>query len=386
MERRAFLDGIEACFKRAPVVAILGPRQCGKTTLARQFVAQHGEIPAQNHFDLEDPISFERLREPRLALGGLSGLVVIDEIQLRPDLFPLLRVLADRPNRPARFLILGRASPELLRQGLETLAGRIAFLELHPFSIAEGLDIDQSRLFLRGGFPRSYLADSDEDSYRWRSDYARTFLERDLASLGFSIPSPTMRRFWSMLAHYHGQVVNFSDIGRSFGMADSTMRRYIDILEGAFMVRTLQPWHENVAKRQVRRPKLYFRDCGLMHHLLGIETWSDLQLSPRLGASWEGFALEELIRTFDSTWTPYFWQVHQQESIDLVMVRGSRKLAFEFKYAGAPRLGRGFFTAMEILQAERSVIVVPSSPTYSKGERITVADLPEAIRIARESR
>ena len=296
MNRPQLLQRIEEEMRVSRVVALLGPRQVGKTTLARQFCERTSLTfdPGLNYFDLEDPAHLERLRNPRFALEMLKGLVVIDEIQLRPDLFPLLRVLVDRPESELRFLILGSASRDLIRQGAETLAGRIGFVEVSPFGTPETSELE--RLWIRGGFPRSYLAETDADSGRWRANYIRTFLERDIPALGIQIPAASLRRFWMMLAHCHGQIFNASEIGRSLGVADTTVKRYLDVLCGTFMIRRLTPWFENIGKRQVKTPKIHFRDSGILHQLLGIPDMAALMVHPKLGASWEGFALEQIIR------------------------------------------------------------------------------------------
>ncbi|MFG0318248.1 MAG: ATP-binding protein, partial [Planctomycetota bacterium JB042] len=292
------LARIAAGFEVHPIVVLLGPRQAGKTTLAREFViGTDARLTERNYFDLEDPTDLGRLESPKLALAPLSGTVVIDEVQRAPELFPLLRTLVDRPDNAARFLILGSASRDLIRQSSETLAGRVSFLEVHPFSGTEVDASDLERLWVRGGFPRAYLADSDDACSRWREAYVRTYLERDVPALGIDVPANTLRRLWLMLAHHHGQVLNLSELGRSIGVSHQTIDRYVDILAGTFMVRRLAPWFENIGKRQVKRPKVYFRDSGIFHQFLGVETRDQLDVHPRLGASWEGFALEEVIRS-----------------------------------------------------------------------------------------
>jgi predicted AAA+ superfamily ATPase len=296
LPRPTLLAELLAAVGRAPVVALLGPRQCGKTTLARQLVPAN----SANYFDLEDPISLARLDEPLTALGELDGMVVIDEVQRRPELFPLLRVLADRAETPAHFLILGSASPALLRQSSESLAGRVEIVEMEGFSLAEvGLEAI-SALWLRGGFPRSFLAGSDTDSMIWRRDFIRTLLESDLPQMGVRVPAATLQRFWAMLAHFHGQLWNGAELGRSLGVNQTTCRRYLDLLVGVFMVRLLQPWHTNLLKRQVKAPKLYFRDTGLLHQLLQIPDHDALLCHPRLGSSWEGFVIEQLLEASES--------------------------------------------------------------------------------------
>ncbi|MEW5867992.1 MAG: ATP-binding protein [Chloroflexota bacterium] len=287
--RPSVMHAIHSALQRSRVVSLIGPRQCGKTTLARQFVP----FDSLNYFDLEDPTSLARLEQPMTALSGLKGLVVIDEIQRLPELFPILRVLADRSPLPAHFLILGSASPELVRQSSESLAGRIETIVLSGFSLEEVGTDTLSEHWLRGGFPPSFLADSDQDSLSWRKNFVQTFLERDLPQLGIRVPAVTLLRFWSMIAHYHGQVWNAAEPSRSLGVSEPTVRRYLDLLENLFMLRTLPPWHANLSKRQVKSPKLYFRDTGLLHYLLGIRSQLDLLTHPKSGASWEGYVIEE---------------------------------------------------------------------------------------------
>ena len=292
MERLKYKNLITKAFITHPIVAILGPRQCGKTTLARQF-ASTLSTPTSS-FDLEDPTDLAKLANPKLALSDLSNLIIIDEIQRKPDLFPILRVLVDRENNAAQFLILGSASRDLIHQSSETLAGRIAHIELTPFSYTEVKEL--SRLWLRGGFPRSYLASEDTHSWYWRKNYIQTFLERDIPSFGINVAPPTLRRFWLMLTHYHGCNFNATEIANSMKISQPTSQHYIDILNGVFMVRQLTPWFANIRKRQVKAPKIYFRDSGILHYWLGIKNWEQLQNHPKLGLSWEGLAMEEVIR------------------------------------------------------------------------------------------
>ena len=348
------------------IAALIGPRQSGKTTLARQIAAATRDFSAErNYFDLEDPAHLDRLANPKLALDGLRGLVVIDEIQRRPDLFPFLRVLADRPQTPAQFLILGSASRDLIRQGSETLAGRIGFVEVTPFTLGEVGVAEAEKLWLRGGFPLSFLAAQEADSAQWREFYIRTFLERDIPALGIQIPPPALRRFWMMLAHYHGQVFNASDLGRSLNVADTTARRYLDALVGTLMVRRLSPWFENIGKRQVKTPKIYFRDSGLLHRLAGVNDAGQLHTWPRLGASWEGFALEEIIRLADaSEEEAYFWSVHSQGELDLMIVKDGRRRGFEFKYADSPKLTPACHMALEHLKLDQLTLVCPGDAAY----------------------
>ena len=297
MERRHYLALVETQLRVQPICAILGPRQVGKTTLAHAYAEKHG-IDQTYFFDLEDPIDIARLENPMTTLAALPHtLIVIDEIQRKSELFQVLRVLVDREKGKRKYLILGSASRDLIRQSSETLAGRIGYIELPPFTLAE--KTQSKPLWLRGGFPLAYLAGSDADSMIWRQNYVTTFLERDIPMLGFNVPAEQMRRFWMMLAHYHGQIFNASELSRSLGISSHHVRNYLDILAGTFMVRILLPWFENIQKRQVKMPKIYFRDSGILHALSGIDTYDQLQRYPKLGAYWEGFALEEVIRALD---------------------------------------------------------------------------------------
>lgn len=368
LDRHHFRDEIISRLRRSPVVGLLGPRQVGKTTLALDVAASWG-APV-THFDLERPSDVARLAEPELALEPLRGLVILDEIQRRPELFPVLRVLADRPRKPARFLVLGSASPELLQQQSETLAGRVSFLELSGFSLEEVGSSRLGRLWLRGGFPPSYAAPSDAASFQWRTDFIQTFLERELASLG-KVPSPTLRRFWSMLAHVHGQVLSWSELGRSMGVSDATARRYTDQLEAALVVHQLQPWHENLSKRQVKSPKLYVRDTGLLHALLEIETPSQLDVSPRSGASWEGFMIAQLIHCLGvSARQCFFWATHQGAELDLFVKVGSHRLGFGIKRTTAPQVTPSARIALADLGLDELVIVHAGKDSFPLAPKI----------------
>ena len=298
IQRPAHLNALKRLVSHHPVVALVGARQVEKTTLARDLAWSRKGLT--HFFDLESTADLACLADPLLALSPLRGLVVLDEVQRRPDLFPTLRVLSDRPHRPARFLVLGSASPGLLRQSSETLAGRIAYYELHGFSLSELTESKADILWLRGGFPRSFTARSHKQSYEWRGEFIRTFLERDVPQLGITIPSPTLDRFWSMLAHYHAQVWNGSELARAFGVSHHTVRRYLDALEATFMVRSLKPWSANIRKRQVKSPKIYIRDSGILHRLLNVTTYTELERHPKIGASWEGFIIETLFRRSES--------------------------------------------------------------------------------------
>lgn len=363
-------------FRVSKVVAVLGPRQVGKTTLARRFTEVSG-LPFDaglNYFDLEDPAHVERLRNPKLALENLRGLVVIDEIQLRPELFPILRVLVDREAATTKFLILGSASRDLIRQGSETLAGRIGFLEVTPFGVEETAEYE--KLWLRGGLPLSFLAESTEDSWRWRGNYIRTFLERDIPALGIQIPAASLRRFWTMLAHYHGQTFNASELGTSLALADTTVKRYLDLLTGTFMVRRLAPWFANVGKRQVKTPKVYFRDSGILHHLLGITDMAAMVVHPKLGASWEGFALEQTIRLSGAEEEEvYFWGVHNQGELDLLIARHGKLHGFEVKYTDHPGITASHRLALKHLALDRLDIICPGNASYPLDEKIHVTGI-----------
>jgi predicted AAA+ superfamily ATPase len=322
-------------------------------------------------FDLEDPADLARLADARLTLEPLRGLVVVDEIQRRPDLFPLLRVLADRPRHPARFLVLGRASPDLLRQSSESLAGRVAYHELGGFSVEDVGPARADRLWLRGGFPRSFLARTERDGDEWRQAFVRTFVERDLPQLGVTIPPATLERFWAMLAHYHAQVWNASEFARSFGVSDATVRRYLDLLSATFAVRVLLPWSENLGKRQVRSPKVYLADSGLLHSLLGIRERRDLERHPKLGASWEGFALDAVVRRLGVERREcHFWATHGGAELDLLVVRGRRRWGFEFKRTSAPAVTRSMRVALEDLRLQRLDVVHGGPHTFLLAPRI----------------
>jgi hypothetical protein len=365
--RPAVISQIERALRIHPVAALLGPRQCGKTTLARMIAEQR----PSTYFDLENPIDVRRLTAPMTTLQALAGLVIIDEVQRRPDLFELVRVLVDRPGSPAQFLLLGSASPHLVRGVSESLAGRIGFVDLSGFDLAEVGAIERDRLWLRGGFPRSFLAESEPDSAAWRQDFIRTFLERDIPQLGITIPAETLRRFWTMVAHFHGQVWNAAQFARSLGASEATARRYLDILAGAYMVRVLPPWFENVGKRQTKSPKIYIRDSGILHGLLQLTTLADLQSHPKLGLSWEGFAIEQVISVLD-TRDAYFWATHGGAELDLLVRVGGKHYGFEFKYADAPGTTRSMRVALDDLSLEHLWVVYPGHHEYALDERISV--------------
>jgi predicted AAA+ superfamily ATPase len=370
IERRELIERLKESLRRSRVVALVGPRQCGKTTLAREFIP----LESPNYFDLEDPTSLARLTQPMTALEGLEGLIVIDEIQRLPDLFPVLRVLADRLPLPARFLILGSASPNLLRRASESLTGRIETISMSGFGLPELGPAAHQRHWLRGGFPPSYLAVSEQDSLAWRKNFIQTFLEQDLRQWGIMAPTLTLLRFWTMLAHYNGQLWNVAEPARSLGISEPTVRRYLDILTGLYMIRQLQPWHANLKKRQIKAPKIYFRDTGLLHQLLGIRSEQELFSHPKCGASWEGYVIEEVLKTINPD-ENYFWGTHNGAEIDLVMVKDGRMLAVECKWVDAPRLTPSMRIAREDLKLERIAVVYPGTRRYALAENIHAVPL-----------
>lgn len=378
VNRPEHLHRIRQLLRRSPVVAILGPRQAGKTTLAGA-IRRSWAGPSVT-FDLEDPGDLASLADPMLALRPLRGLVVLDEVQRLPELFPVLRVLADRPRSPTRFLVLGSATPELLRQSSESLAGRLAFHDLGGFSIAEAGIAHRDALWLRGGFPRSFLARSGRESLDWRLDFVSTFLERDLPQLGVSIPAATMRRFWTMLAHYHGQVWNASEFARSFGVSDMTARRYLDLLAATFIVRVLTPWHENVGKRQVKSPKIYLTDSGLLHALLNIPSREDLERHPKVGASFEGFAMASVVDRLRARWSEcFFWATHAGAELDLLVVRGRTRIGFEFKRTVAPAVTPSMRIAITDLGLSRLDVIHAGDRTYPLAPRIRAVALSRIL-------
>lgn len=374
MKRPLYLNRIREAFKVHPIVAILGPRQCGKTTLARMYANCENSLSPENYFDLEDLNDIERLKSPQTALEGLKGLIVIDEVQRRPELFQTLRVIVDRPNQNQKFLILGSASRELLMQSSETLTGRIHYIELTPFSYNEVEDLEQ--LWKRGGFPRSFLAEDDVSSRIWRESYLKTFIEQDIPSFGIKVAPEQLRRFWMMLTHYHGSIYNASEIGRSINLSYKTVRHYTDILTNTLMVRQLQPWHENISKRQVKSPKIYFRDSGLFHTLLNIKNDSSLLTHPKLGASWEGFAVEEVIRHLKvDHWDCFFWATQASAELDLLVFKNDQRLGFEFKYTDSPKTTKSMRIALEDLKLDRLTIIYPGKKSFKIDEKIYAAGL-----------
>ncbi|KKQ33027.1 MAG: ATPase [candidate division TM6 bacterium GW2011_GWF2_37_49] len=374
LKREHYLRKIEQNFHVHSVCALLGARQVGKTTLAQIFIKEmRGGIARL--FDMEKPLDLARLENPMLALSSdPEKLIVIDEIQMRPDLFPVIRVLVDDPAYKRNLLILGSASRDLIRQSSESLAGRIGFVEFPPFSLAETENLNQ--LWMRGGFPRSYFTSNDADSFLWRQNYITTFLERDIPNLGFNIPPQQLRRFWLMLAHYHGQTFNASEIARSLGVSDHTARKYLDVLVGTFMIRELSPWFENLQKRQVRAPKIYFRDSGILHALLNIQTFNELDTYPKLGAFWEGFALEEIIKAYDlRSEECFFWATHADAELDLFVFKDGKRLGFEFKYTDVPKVTKSMQIAIADLKLDHLTIVYPGKEAFPLNEKITAQGL-----------
>jgi uncharacterized protein len=370
IQRPSRIKALEKALNRTPVVSLLGPRQCGKTTLAKIFEKKFNTA----FFDLESSQDLQRLQNPELILGALEGLVIIDEIQEKPELFKTLRVLVDKPDRRNKFLILGSASPHIIKNVSETLAGRTEFVELSGFNFIETDKSNIQDLWIRGGFPLSYLASSTEESISWREAFIQTFLERDIPQLGFKIPAAAMRRFWTMLAHYHGQTLNASEIGRSLGVTDKTIRTYLDILTGTFMMRQLQPWYENLSKRQVKAPKIYFRDSGLLHQLLTVTDMHNLLGHPKLGASWEGFAMEQTIQILKPG-EVYYWATYSGAELDLMFFKGGKKYGIEFKFNEAPKLTKSMRIACDDLKLEHLWIVYPGEHTYPVEKNISVLPL-----------
>lgn len=379
MERLENQLKIEAAFKVNPIVALLGPRQCGKTTLANQFLNTQNMVRKENYFDLEDPDDLIRLENPKLTLTGLKDFITLDEIQRLPEIFPLLRVLVDNKKLEQKYLLLGSASRELLRQTSETLAGRISYIELTPFSFSEVGNINQ--LWLRGGFPKSYLAADHTISFTWRKEYIKTFLEKEISSLGIQISPEMLRRFWMMLVHYHGNIFNASEIGRSLNISHPTVRHYLGVLSHTFMIRELQPWHENISKRQVKSPKIYFRDSGILHALMGIHNETELMTHPKLGASWEGFALEEIIQHENADPLDcYFWSTHSQAELDLLIIKDGKKLGYEFKYSDMPRMSKSTHIALEDLKLDHLTIIYPGDKHHSPQKNVLICGLEEYLK------
>ena len=369
VERKQYLRRLKALVDRHRVIAIIGARQVGKTQLAKAFCSlQKKEI---HYYDLENPEDLARLQDPMLALKPLKGLVVIDEVQRKKDLFPILRVLVDRPRSPAKFLLLGSASPELIQHSSETLAGRIFYFEMSGFNVSEIGVQHFEKLWLRGGFPKSYLAKSNTQSFEWRSAFIKTFLEQDIPQLGIQTRATTLRRFWNMLAHYHGQTLNFSELGRAFGVSDTTIRYYLDQLSSALVLKQLLPWHENISKRQVKAPKVYISDSGILHSLLNIKNKRDLESHPKIGASWEGFVINEITRLMDlKQENTFFWATHSGAELDLLVMRGRSRIGFEVKRTSSPKFTPSMKNAVSDLKLNRLYVVHNGGKTFSLDKKV----------------
>lgn len=374
MKRPYLLDQIQLIYKSHTICALLGPRQAGKTTLAKMYAEKHF-INDVFFFDLENPRDVERLQNPMLAFSQVTQtLIVVDEIQRLPDLFPILRVLVDDAQNKHKFLILGSASRDLIRQSSESLAGRIGYIEVMPFSLEE--THESKMLWNRGGFPRSYLAGSDEESMNWRKNYVTTFLEQDIPNLGFQVPPAQLRRFWLMIAHYHGQLLNASELGNAMGISHHTVKRYLDILAGTFMIRILEPWFENISKRQIKSPKIYFRDSGILHSLLNITNDEQLYTNPKVGASWEGFAIEEVVRYAHVLGSEcFFWSTQSHAELDLFILKDGKRIGFEFKYSDTPKVTKSMHIAMEDLKLDHLYVIIPGDFTYAMDKNITACGL-----------
>jgi predicted AAA+ superfamily ATPase len=371
IQRPRAQDALRHALKRSPVVALLGPRQCGKTTLAHQVAGADSQF-----FDLESSMDRQVLAAaPERTLLPLRGLVILDEVQTMPQILPVLRVLSDRPATAARFLLLGSASPDLIRGASETLAGRVAFLQLGGFDVTETGAETAGRLWERGGFPRSFLAEDDAGSYAWRQDFIETFLSRDAARFGISLPPEGLRRFWTMLAHLHGGPLNIAELGRAVSLDQKTASRYVDILAGAFLVRRLPPWFENTGKRVVKAAKIYLRDSGVLHALLGLRTPTEIRSHPRFGASWEGFALEQAVGLLNAERDAYFWGTHGGTELDLLISRGGTKYGFEFKYSDAPTTTKSMRVAMADLNLKTLFVVYPGARRFELDDAIIALPL-----------
>ncbi len=374
--RKSYLDRVDTALERSKIVALLGPRQCGKTTLAKAIWAKR----ESTYFDLESQADQKRLGNPEMMFDSLSGLVVIDEIQTLPELFQTLRVVVDKPQNKCCFLILGSASPSIIKNVSETLAGRVEFIDMAGFSLAELGEASAEMLWIRGGFPRSYLAKSDSDSVAWREGFIRTFLQRDIPQLGIQIPSAMIRRFWTMLAHWHGQTWNASKIASSMGLTNKTVRSYLDLLTDTYMIRQLQPWHENIAKRQVKSPKIYFRDTGLLHSLLDLEDGYGLRGHPQCGASWEGFAIEQVLQAIRPA-QAYYWATYSHAELDLFFILNGKRYGLEFKFSEAPTKTKSMAIAIDNLKLEKLLIVYPGTESWPVDDKITVCPLSQVQQL-----
>ncbi|OPY10177.1 MAG: hypothetical protein A4E68_00021 [Syntrophaceae bacterium PtaB.Bin095] len=373
LPRKELYQAIMSAVNRAPVTLLLGARQCGKTTIAREIHRIHGGA----FFDLEDPETPLRPDIAKTVLRDLTGLIIIDEFQRQPELFPILRVLADRSPNPSKFLVLGSSSLDLVRGISESLAGRVAYVNIGGLTLDETGPGTVNGLWLRGGFPRSFLAESEESSFAWRNDFIQSFLERDIPQFGIRIPSDTLRRFWMMTAHVHGQIWNAADLARSLGVKEDTARKYLDILSGAFMIRQILPWYENIGKRLVKSPKVYIRDSGILHALLGVRSIQPLYSHPKLGLSWEGFAMEQIIRTLAADREVFFYKAYSGAELDLLLIREGKRHGFEFKYMDAPRMTRTMHTVLRDLSLEKLFVVYPGALRYPMAEKIEAVPLSD---------
>jgi hypothetical protein len=379
LNRLDYLTELKALLQQSPIVALIGARQVGKTTLARMLSESSGSV---TFFDLEDPISITKLSDPMLALQSLTGLVVIDEIQHQVELFKVLRVLADRRPLPCRFLILGSAAPALMQHGAESLAGRVAYLHVQGFSLQEVGADNLQQLWRRGAFPRSFLAASEGESVRWRQDFIRTFLERDLPQWGIRVPAITLRRFWMMLAHYHGQLWNSAELARAFGMTEKAVRHYLDILTGTFVITQLAPWWENISKRQVKAPKVYLSDTGILHALLGLDDQEALENHPKVGASWEGFAMNTVLTQLQvPAEEAFFWRTQAGAELDLFVIHGNQRLGFEFKRSAAPQMSRSLSIAVDDLKLTQAYIVHAGDTSYPLTLNVTALSLLDVLKL-----
>ena len=377
--RTSYLETMAKRLESYAIVSLPGPRQSGKTTLARQFTKNHWNGPI-HIFDLESPRDQAKLANPEMVLKSLEGLIILDEIQQKPELFEVLRVLADRPNNPAKFLILGSASPELIKGVSESLAGRVSFIDITGFTLEELGSENLQKRWQRGGFPDAFLAPDDERAFQWHEDFFRTFLERDIPRLGITVPANTLLRFWTMVAHYHGQTWNAAEFARALGESEKIARKFLDILCGTYMVRQLTPWHENLKKRQVKSPKIYVRDSGICHALFGLEDFESLNGHPKIGASWEGFCIEQIISVVGSR-KAFYWSTHSGAEVDLLLFHKGKRLGFEFKYNEAPRTQKSMHIAIEDLSLDHLYVVNPGKDTFPMKENITAMSLPSALAL-----
>lgn len=377
VKRDYLLDKIKHSFKNHKITALIGPRQVGKTTLAKSYIAL-SKTKLVHFFDLEDPTDFDLLENAKLTLESLEGLIVIDEVQRRPELFKYLRVKADSMRKTSKIILLGSASRDLMEQASESLAGRICYIEVTGFSMEEAKNTQH--LFSRGAFPLSYLAKTEADSMHWRKSYAQSYIERDLQSLGIDLPPQGLRRLLEMLAGYHGQIFNSTEIGKSLGFSHTTARKYLDILKSTFLIRELKPWHQSIIQRQVKQPKIYFRDSGLVNYLLNIKSKNELARNPKLGSLWEGFALEETIKIIDADPEDlYYWALHQGGELDLLWKKASKNIGFEFKYADSPKISSSMEKSMELLKLDHLYVIYPGKQKAKLAKNITLLPLGSVL-------